>query len=494
MYNFYYDESEHSRIINLKTITGETYYDNFLSLVVGWDSSKEDTIKQKYLSFEKKYNDRKKKGELKSSTFKSNQFSNGFASFNKQNAEMLDDFLSIIDDDFLVYFSVESKIEYIILQLFRDYKNNFFVDMDSIKYSITKAILVYWPDKVISAMYSDSTTFISALIEFFNNRIEINKKNLQLKKDENQKFESIISILQGIESPISIEWNYRISFWGFDYFLKSKRIFNYNLAIDKEGEGKTLCAAKKVGIKNCIELESTEHFGLRIADMLVGIIGKLMKSIYTSLKDNSNENVSKILLDKSWFKLDEKQLSLYKKLYHILLEINNDWWKIYSGFYADDLVCLLGLLDYINCFESSAEIYENFDKHPEGCNAYICNMLLEHFEIRKNKIPVRPIVSETKEYFRNNNGAKVYFDIHKQPKLPINVGENKYFVLSVGFDKNYNPLVTVADKPENQCFRLPEQLKEWAMFAVGLAKMGENIFPSDVVFSKIRGHYYADVL
>ncbi len=48
MYNFYYDESEHSRIINLSTITGETYYDNFLVAIVGWDSDKEVEIKQKY--------------------------------------------------------------------------------------------------------------------------------------------------------------------------------------------------------------------------------------------------------------------------------------------------------------------------------------------------------------------------------------------------------------------------------------------------------------
>ena len=26
-YCFYYDESEHSRVINLSTVTGETYYD-----------------------------------------------------------------------------------------------------------------------------------------------------------------------------------------------------------------------------------------------------------------------------------------------------------------------------------------------------------------------------------------------------------------------------------------------------------------------------------
>ena len=103
MYNFYYDESEHSRIINLSTITGKTYYDNFLTVIVGWDSSKEDAIRHKYLAFEEKYAERKKKGELKSNTFKSDQFSNGFASFNKHNVEMMNDLFSIIDDDFFIY-------------------------------------------------------------------------------------------------------------------------------------------------------------------------------------------------------------------------------------------------------------------------------------------------------------------------------------------------------------------------------------------------------
>ena len=109
MYNFYYDESEHSRIINLSTITGETYYDNFLVAIVGWNSDKEAEIKQKYLAFEEKYAERKKKGELKSDTFKSNQFKYGFASFNKPNVEMLNDLLSIIDDDLFIYLFVQAR-------------------------------------------------------------------------------------------------------------------------------------------------------------------------------------------------------------------------------------------------------------------------------------------------------------------------------------------------------------------------------------------------
>ena len=52
---FYYDESEHSRVINLSTVIGDTYYDSFLVAIVGW----------------------------------SNQFVYGFASFNKDNINLL---------------------------------------------------------------------------------------------------------------------------------------------------------------------------------------------------------------------------------------------------------------------------------------------------------------------------------------------------------------------------------------------------------------------
>ena len=60
--------------------------------------------------------------------------------------------------------------------------------------------------------------------------------------------------------------------------------------------------------------------------MLAGIIGKMMKSLYNSLHtEEDNNNVTKSLLDKRWFQLNEEQLQLYKKLYHIVFEINNDW-------------------------------------------------------------------------------------------------------------------------------------------------------------------------
>lgn len=128
---FYYDESEHSRIINLSTITGETYYDGFLAAIIGWRSDHETAFEQSYHAFEEKYADRKKNGELKSGTIKPKQLVHGFASLNEANVKLLGDFFSIFDENSYIYLFCASKIEYVITQIFKGYRNSVFFDMDA---------------------------------------------------------------------------------------------------------------------------------------------------------------------------------------------------------------------------------------------------------------------------------------------------------------------------------------------------------------------------
>ena len=109
---FYYDESEHSRVINLSTVTGETYYDGFLAAIIGWRSDHETAFEQRYHAFEEKYADRKKNGELKSGTIKPKQLVHGFASLNKANVKLLEDFFSIFDENSYIYLFCASKIEW----------------------------------------------------------------------------------------------------------------------------------------------------------------------------------------------------------------------------------------------------------------------------------------------------------------------------------------------------------------------------------------------
>ena len=186
-YTFYYDESEHSRKINYQTITASNYYDNFVTMIVGWNPDKNEIL-QKYLAFEKKYADRKNKnGEIKSTMFKQKQLEYGFASLNKPNIMFLNDFLSLFDENTHIYFSVCSKIEYLILQLFKEYENNIFYNADFIKYSVTKTLIKYHPQKIIKCIYESPDDFIDELKKFLLNRIEYNKSQPELKKKHASK-------------------------------------------------------------------------------------------------------------------------------------------------------------------------------------------------------------------------------------------------------------------------------------------------------------------
>lgn len=130
----------------------------------------------------------------------------------------------------------------------------------------------------------------------------------------------------------------------------------------------------------------------------------------------------------------------------------------------------------------------------EYFNGFVCKQLEDYFDRRRNKLPIEPIMDTNKEFFINNRGAKVFFDIEKQPIFPINEGSQTAMVLSVGMSNMALPLITVLKDEKPVCYRLPQELSDWAYTVIGIANMGENLFPAQVTFSKINGRYCADIL
>ena len=496
-YNFYYDESEHSRKINLNTVNADNYYDNFIAAIVGWKAENEKSVFEKYVAFEEKYADRKSKGELKSQTLRQNQFENGFASINKDNVHFLTDLLSIFDGDVSIYFAVISKIEYIVAQIFDGYENSLLFDMDAMRYSIIKAILTYRPKEIIEGVFENTEELVTALKEFFHDRIRRNKANIPLKQRETETFKEILMILQDVHEANTIEWDYSMAFWGFNEYLTERAIDDFTLAIDKEGESNnTLNAAKRIGLNMAIEVDSKNSIGIRMADMLAGVLSKLLKALHNALMYNSpGEQLQKKILKKEWFLLNEEQFGLYKKLYSIICELNNAWYKTFSGKYSDDLITFVALLNYMNHYSSAEEIRKNNIKmQGEYFNSYLCDCLADYFDQMRNKLPVDPILPDTQEYFYNRRGAKVFLDARRQPLLKFKNGTSKCKVLSVGISKEGIPLATIEESEKAYCYRLPSDLSEWAMIVVGMANMGTNLFPSEVVFTKYEGKFYADIL
>lgn len=468
-YKFYYDESEHSRKINYNTVIAPNYYDNFVTVVVGWAKEKEKEVFKKYEDFENKYADRKdRNGELKSTTLKQKKLECGLASLDKANTQFIMDFLSIFDESTKLYFSVASKIEYLVLQLFICYQNNCFINADEFKYSITKALVLYRPQNVIKSIYDDNPEeFVEELKRFFRERIECNRSNMSLKEQENEAFENILYILDDISAIPELQWDYRMPFSGFTKYLQEEQIKNYALVLDKEGEqneaSRTMQAACEVGLSNVTEENSKDSCGLRMADTMAGIISKLLKALCDELHYHSiAEGTEKKLLSTKWFQLNETQLDLYK----IICKWDNAWYKSYAGIYSDDLVCFIGLLGYMAHFENAEQLVnEKLEMQSEYFNGYVCQQLSDYFNRRRSKLPI----------------------------LQIAEGSQTEMVLSVEMDKSGIPLITISNDGNPICYRLPEELSDWAYTVIGMANTGENLFPSQVVFTKKKNRYFADI-
>ena len=205
------------------------------------------------------------------------------------------------------------------------------------------------------------------------------------------------------------------------------------------------------------------------------------------------EQVSKKILDNSWFMINERQLSLYKKMYNVLVDLNKAWYKSFAGVYADDLAVLIAFLGFMDHYKSVEAIKKEIDMQGEYFNTCACESIANYYRITRNKLPIDFISDTSKDYFLNQRGAKVYFDINRQPLLEIKKDQLVCDVLAVGFSKEI-PLITIAEESNAKCYRLPMELLDWVMTLVGLANLGENLFPSKVLFSKTQDGCCADIL
>lgn len=491
VYRFYYDETEHSRKINLNTLKADNYYDNFITVIIGWDDKYEPLIEEKYLAFEYKYKDRKSKGELKSTTLSQKQFKNGFASMSDDNIAFVSDFLELFNEQVYWCFSSQSKVEFIIHQLFADYHNDLFLDADAVKYSIVKAINTYKPEKVMECIYENPEQLVAEIKIFLRDRIEKNKANIKLKENENIAYEQLLVILDDVEPLISENWDYHVPFDGFSKYLEEQEIVDYKLVIDREGsDQKTLKAAEHMGHAFVTEGDSKDCVGIRMADMMAGLLTKFMKAMNAALHSNY-DTVSKVLLAQDWFKLDNTRKLLYKKFHYVISELNDSCDKSYAGLFTDDLLSFISLLEFIDA--NTTDQLKN-SECPELFNRFCISNLQGRLEEVHHKLPREDISLDNEECFTNKWGAKVYADATKQPGLEIENGMRKCEVVNAGFDAKGIPTVTIYEDGKYNCYRIPEELSDWAMTLVAYKNRGQAILPANVRFSKQCGRWYADIL
>lgn len=391
-YDFFYDESEHSRKINYTTVNSDNFYQNFTTSIVGWKTSNKKEIQTRWNNFDEKWSNRKKqvnnhfedlkqqnKSEFKSSTISNKTLKKGFASLKNDSLKFIEDFLNLFADDTYVYYSVTSKIQYICQQLLNALLDPQICNVKSFTYSLTKAISQYEPLEVEKILLSEDlnvSKFIETVCDFLQEKIDEDKQNVELKHSEIINYTIMykcFSLLTDEEKKkannvINENWKYDNAFQGFEKYLEEQKINDYLLIIDRENN--TLNTARRyLGKYKCIEMNSEDNFGIQMADLFVGLITKLMRAMRKELAYNSKyDAIKKHLLSSEWFELNDTQLEMYHKLYVILTKYNDSFYKTYVSIYSDDFVYLISLLEELYTFNSAKEMYTSRKNISERIN------------------------------------------------------------------------------------------------------------------------------
>lgn len=477
---FYYDETEHSRSLTLSTVTADEFYDGFVVAVIGWDESREAELERKYLAFEERY---RSPGavELKSTALAKKQFRYGFHSLTKANVRLVYDFLDFFDENMFVYCSFSSKVEHLMYRLFDRYRSVPGVNTDFMKYTLAKLVVQYRPREIVEAFYGDPEKLIGKLRSFLLDRIERNKTNPALKHVETEQCQALLAVLDDASPLESVEWEYYPPLEGFALYLSEHgEIDGYELNIDQEE--RTAAAARELGFDPVFQVDSKDCFGIRMADMLAGIVGKLLKAIRAELTYCSKDDeLKKNLFDEKWFELDDARLKLYKQLRKVLMLFDNCWYKTYGGVYSDDLVVLISLLNYLGNFEDAGALRANLDIHAEAFNTCCCMDLKLHFDKLEVGVPWRDAP--------NANSENLF-----RPRLRFGDEPIVRNVVKVMLAEDGVPMAVVRESGKDTVYVLPDGLVGWVSMLASNEGLADLVLPCDVRFQVVNGRCCADML
>lgn len=415
----------------------------------------------------------------------------GFASSNNDTIIFISDFLEVIKDG-EVLVTLTSKVEYLANQILVDYKNSIMMDADAIRHTLEKSIDQYKPADVIEAIENKDESLIEKLICFYKDRIEKNKDNLELKEHENTAFEQLLVVLFDVNTDIKLQWEYDTTFECVNNLMISNQDTNL-LVLDEERTGRTIESALKAGIKNVVEDNSMNRFGLRCADMMAGVVTKLLKVIHNDINDFSyDDKMERKILSVNYFDLNQEQYELYMKL--AMLIKSKKIHLVATGFFKDSLLELETLLRYISSYPTFSE-FQKKDKleHETLFDIELMCEIEKYLGMMKHKLPLTE-VDLSKEYFIGNSGQKIYKDITKHQYLNLTQQEQTYYVLNVGITNEGHPTITVKVNKCVECFRVPHQMTEWVLSCIGFANAGDNPFPSYTKFTNINNKIFMDIL
>lgn len=398
-FSFFCDEAYHDIAITQKNGVQNINIDNaseyFIVAIVGIIKEKESKFLEKVVTIENKYkriNGIRDIDEFKGTSIRIKNYKHGFATMKKDYLNFYTELFEIlIDFSAIIQISSINKFEYVMHEVFR--KNYCLLeslgfDERAFIYSFIKFLNKHKTKKFISLIHSNEskTEEINQEIRTIIECVKMKYSGYKLKESE-LKFAAILESILKINNinfelytQQTYEWNYKWSLDGLKKLKDSLEIDDYQTYLYLDGKGrrteKIYQAAKKVfpnaDINRC---ESKENVGVRVADFISNMIGRLIKvmdleCITKQITAESKQNINEmILLDEEWFNLNENAFKCYKTVGRFFERLTSIYWTTQVGVYADIPVAVYRLFQYISEYKS----YEDFKKITLGMHTILFN-------------------------------------------------------------------------------------------------------------------------
>lgn len=125
------------------------------------------------------------------------------------------------------------------------------------------------------------------------------------------------------------------------------------------------------------EEDSANHVGLRISDVLIVFMGKMISKLANDVRYDKTQPGERKLLSKSWFELEEKQFELIKRMKEYFFPDNSTYCFVVDT-YFDDAALLQTYFEYIST-------YESFDSYKDQTENHIDNHYIHISKVFRSK-------------------------------------------------------------------------------------------------------------
>lgn len=164
---------------------------------------------------------------------------------------------------------------------------------------------------------------------------------------------------------------------------------NSSLYIDHEGEydeiSSAVEAALTVGFKGAIDADSVDVAGLRIADIMAGLIMNFTKAIHNDLVYiDISDGLNRKLLSRDWFDINDLDFELYGRISRIL---HNNCFSdhgevpVYTSYYPDDLITFISFIDCINSYKTLSFLRKHTDFLQNEVQSIAISNLQMYFKV-----------------------------------------------------------------------------------------------------------------